>query len=387
MTMNALPPVLSKWAKAQHRNVFLWSTYGNNICMSWRVDELNPITVKTMYRWLDAAKKETGHARGYEDYSDSIYPVDVKRDYEPLSYSIKQNAPRLPRDSKDVLLAGHYGVYEPHGTQHQNLALDNWQESFALNTTSLEELDPPLASFIALSSTLSDAAISRDQRCMLTGIAPAADDSLQVTWILPPQLYYLIAENSRKRNRLEMDIDNPETQRQICELAMIVENCLTMTKGLAVLFNENRIGIDLDDNHRIVCFDIRDEVTMSVKTYLMRPVNEHGSLRDDFLRAHFVRCLVVNTCNGDVSDQFPENAMQHFLEQVGYPENVEDLGLNEKEMAEIRAEWDTEIGQVIQSWISERGGTHGIGRDDDDLPGEDARQTLWYDIYSAQPCP
>ncbi|RDB20593.1 hypothetical protein Hypma_012127 [Hypsizygus marmoreus] len=350
-----LPPVLSTQANAQHRNVFLWSTHDAHICMSWRVDEFNEITITTMYRWFDAVKKDSSYERFYGAELESIYPVDVKRDDAPLSYIVRQKGPRLLRNSKAVLMAGHYGLYEP-GREIPSVLrlLLDMEASFAMYGVELGQSDPPLAAFTTLSSTLSHAALLRDQQCMLTGIPPAASDPLQVTWIVPPQMCYLLAEDRHERNQLDRGIAEEEKKYQICQLAMVLENCLTMTKDVAVLFKQNKVGIDVDDNYKIICFDMRDGDTMCLKTHFKPPFAQSG-LIEKLLRAHFVRCLTTNTCDGDVRDDFPEEATKDFLDRVEFYEIADELDLNELQMKVFRKEWDTGLGKVIQQWVRERG--------------------------------
>jgi hypothetical protein len=146
-----------------------------------------------------------------------------------------------------------------------------------------------------------------------------------------------------------------------CDLAafLVPSNGLTMTKSLSVFFWKNILGFDVDvricfvvifcphvcfdqDNYRIIFFDKHDCLSggRPLKTHL---VLSDGPDRpnDQFLRAHFERCLAVSTFGGDPQEDYDEQEISNFMEELGIYDVIDWTD----------PRWQTELGIEVRAWL------------------------------------
>jgi hypothetical protein len=63
---------------------------------------------------------------------------------------------------------------------------------------------------------------------------------------------------------------------------------------------------------------------------------------DRFLRLHFNECLAVSVCRGDVMEDYGEQEIENFMEELG----VYDNEINTSDPG-----WSTELGSHIHAYL------------------------------------
>ena len=85
----------------------------SNYCITkrvsgWRLDDNLPMTICTLYRWVETAVKMKcpGACSPFALFPIEIQPAGV------LSCNVSQNGPALVRESQERVSPGDYGIYE-----------------------------------------------------------------------------------------------------------------------------------------------------------------------------------------------------------------------------------------------------------------------------------
>jgi len=99
----------------------------------------------------------------------------------------------------------------------------------------------------------------------------------------------------------------------------------------------------MQDDYRIINFEGLEFLTgdMPLKTHLTLSGGPHQP-SDRFLRLHFERCLLVSACGGDVRDDYGEEEIDEFME---------DLGVFDNEMDSSDPRWSTLLGMEVYSYL------------------------------------
>jgi len=63
---------------------------------------------------------------------------------------------------------------------------------------------------------------------------------------------------------------------------------------------------------------------------------------DRFLRLHFNECLAVSVCRGDVMEDYAEQEIDNFMEELGIYDNVIDNS---------EPGWSTELGSHVHAYL------------------------------------
>ncbi|KAG5649627.1 hypothetical protein H0H81_002789, partial [Sphagnurus paluster] len=78
----------------------------------WRLS-VEPMTVKTMYKWIDTAiawdPDNGGENAALLEYA--LFPIDIEHGKYALEYNLHRNAPSLSRSSHDYVTVGSFGIY------------------------------------------------------------------------------------------------------------------------------------------------------------------------------------------------------------------------------------------------------------------------------------
>src|SRR6266478_505072 len=98
---------------------------------------------------------------------------------------------------------------------------------------------------------------------------------------------------------------------------------------------------NIQDNYRIVVFEARECLMGSVKSHLTL-VNGPHRPGDQFLRLHFQRCLAVSACRGDVTEDYEEQEIENFMEE---------LGVYDGEIDATDPQWGTPLGVEVHSHL------------------------------------
>ncbi|KAM6489284.1 hypothetical protein JOM56_015185, partial [Amanita muscaria] len=124
---------------------------------------------------------------------------------------------------------------------------------------------------------------------------------------------------------------------------MVVENIVSGLKDIVTLFWENKLGIDVKDHYRIILFEGSESLNSGA------PLKSHLTLidgpyrpRDRFLRLHFSRCLAVSVCRGDVMEDYKEQEIENFMEELG----VYDGEINTGD-----PRWSTPLGSHVHAYL------------------------------------
>jgi len=124
---------------------------------------------------------------------------------------------------------------------------------------------------------------------------------------------------------------------------MVATNIISGRKDIVALFWENKLGVDVDDKYRIIDFEGAEFSGGHT------PLNTHLALSDGphrpsdrFLRLHFVRCLAVSICGGDIREDYKEQEIDHFME---------DLGIYDDEVDFSDPRWSTSLGREVYGFL------------------------------------
>ncbi|XP_006457001.1 hypothetical protein AGABI2DRAFT_122876 [Agaricus bisporus var. bisporus H97] len=128
---------------------------------------------------------------------------------------------------------------------------------------------------------------------------------------------------------------------------MVIENVICGRKDIIALFWENKLGVDVDDNRRIVVFEGSESLNNGapLKTHLTRSHGSDGP-NDSFLRLHFKECLAVSVCLGDVREDYEEQEIEIFME---------DLGVYDNEIDPSDPRWSTKLGSYAYDCLVRQG--------------------------------
>jgi hypothetical protein len=112
---------------------------------------------------------------------------------------------------------------------------------------------------------------------------------------------------------------------------------------------------DIQDNYRIIIFEGSERLnsSASLKSHLTLLDGPYRP-SDRFLRLHFKECLAVSVCRGDVMEDYRDQEIESFMEELGvYDDEIDTsdprwsppLGLHvhaylvRQKMAESADEW------------------------------------------------
>lgn len=100
--------------------------------------------------------------------------------------------------------------------------------------------------------------------------------------------------------------------------------------------------IYLQDNYRIVLFE--PECLKSGTVLRSHAILAEGPSRpsDYFLRLHLCQCLIVSACRGDVLEDYREQEIENFMEELGVFDNEIDAR---------DPRWSTPLGIQVHAYI------------------------------------
>jgi hypothetical protein len=91
-----------------------------------------------------------------------------------------------------------------------------------------------------------------------------------------------------------------------------------------------------------VWFDKREHPTLKLRTHLA--VSDHPDHPgDEYLRAHFLWCLVINLIDGDVKFDYQQEEVPNFLNEMG--DHIEDIDKTDDR-------WKTPLGVRVHEWLN-----------------------------------
>ena len=101
----------------------------------------------------------------------------------------------------------------------------------------------------------------------------------------------------------------------------------------------------VQDNYRIIIFDastLKD--TASLKSHVTF-VDGQDRPSDRYLRLHFQRCLLVSACGGNPTEDYEDQAINVFMEELGVYDN---------EMDTTDPRWTTPLGVEVYAYLIRR---------------------------------
>jgi len=264
----------------------------------------------------------------------TLFPVEVRPSIV-MTYSVHKNGIGLPRESQDIIPPGDYGLY----TIGNPTLYYFFQpvRSFASMEGVVEHTSPSLLSKAALTPCIMQQALDRDRQCIFSGDVTESQP-LVATWVFPPFLGHKLSDDHYLESKYYVDPD-------ACDLSelMVVENVVSGRKDIVALFWENKLGIDIDDNYRIVVFEGSESLTGGA------PLKSHLTLADGpyrpsdrFLRLHFNECIAVSVCRGDVMEDYGDQEIDIFMEELG----VYDNEINPSDPG-----WSTPLGSHVHAYL------------------------------------
>ncbi|GBE85915.1 hypothetical protein SCP_0804390 [Sparassis crispa] len=244
-----------------------------------------------------------------------------------FNYAVCPAGNSIDQTSTEALAPGDIGICRPglNGSVLAKLPLLTEGKSFAFLKKSLSDVGG--LEWGEMSGSFQQEVKVRDsERCIVTG-TPSNEASLVISWIYPPFL-------------ASFDMEEDITQY------LSVTNALTMREDLAKGFEENEFGIDVDDNYRIVSFVPSAPSYLLPHTHLdLSHFSPNVRPNEQYLRRHFIMCLVVNFLGGDISKQYEDIDPDEFWEERGVFD--EDYDFNEPE-------WHTELGREAKALLLRR---------------------------------
>lgn len=331
--------VLSRKSTRQHRNVFIWCTESHSLALGWHVDKDSPITVSTAYRWITDAVLSQARSHTWEEAETyTLFPVEV-RPSMVLTYSVHKNGAGLSRESQDIIAPGDYGLYTIGTGDPALYFFFHPVQPFSIMEEVVKENSPLLSVKASLTPRIIQQALDRDRQCIFSGVVPSCDfDALVATWVFPPFMGYKLSRDPWLESKYYQDPD-------ACDLSelTVVENIVSGRKDIVTLFWENKLGIDVEDHYRIILFEGSESLNNGT------PLKSHLTLLDGpyrpsdrFLRLHFSRCLAVSVCRGDVMEDYKEQEIENFMEELG----VYDGEINTGD-----PRWSTPLGSHVHAYL------------------------------------
>jgi len=123
----------------------------------------------------------------------------------------------------------------------------------------------------------------------------------------------------------------------------VATNVVSGRRDLIALFWDNKLGIDVDDGYRIIIFErperFKDDISPQTHLALV-----DGPFRpsDHFLRLHFKQCLAVSACRGDAREDYYDQEIDIFMEE---------LGVFDDEMDPTDPRWESPLGKEVYSYL------------------------------------
>ncbi|KAF8812753.1 hypothetical protein BYT27DRAFT_7086574 [Phlegmacium glaucopus] len=124
---------------------------------------------------------------------------------------------------------------------------------------------------------------------------------------------------------------------------MVAGNVISGRKDIVALFWENKLGVDVDDNYRIIVFEGWESLNNvgPLKSHLTLIDGPHRP-SDRFLRLQFNECLAVSVCRGDVMEDYREQEIEIFMEELGVYDN---------EIDPSDPRWSTPLGTHVHAYL------------------------------------
>lgn len=316
---------VSDQARAMHNDVFLWCPTNRCISLSWCNSNLE-LTVEAMYRFFETVVIHFFGSWPIEKVLQNyaFFPITVLPEKTtPLRHLLVLNSSStpLPRDSKEVVKPGEYGIY----TRERSKPMYSFDfvMPYNLSPAPLYKLNKmKLCQIPHASSTpsqeLKTAAFQRDEgRCPFTGQQLDIDSpTVKAFWYLPLWAGYMTIKPVGRpaidaRHTMAEDVHEDPT---ICDALKTVDNCFVTTQEVYDLLMSNKITVDVEDDYRIVRFVDQDEIALQLRKNLLR-TGSLGQLDDKYLAAHFRYTVPVNIMGGDVLESHSVSEAADFLDE------------------------------------------------------------------------
>lgn len=100
----------------------------------------------------------------------------------------------------------------------------------------------------------------------------------------------------------------------------------------------------MQDNYRIVVFDsstLKDPSATSLKSHVTF-VDGRDRPSDRYLYLHFQRCLVVSVCGGSPIEDYGDQEIEIFMEELGVYDN---------EIDDSDPRWMTPLGVEVRTYL------------------------------------
>ncbi|KZT40916.1 hypothetical protein SISSUDRAFT_417720 [Sistotremastrum suecicum HHB10207 ss-3] len=196
----------------------------------------------------------------------------------------------------------------------------------------LSNFPGPLVDYNVMPSDVKDAVkqLERSRVCELSGTSGGNHGDLTVEWIFLPSEAFRLPEN------LSFNFD-PSPY-------VVPQNAIYLHRNLVKPLTDNTIGVD--DDFRIVRFvgDL-DLQGLSLPSHVSQAQTQRfDTAMKEFLRQHFVWCLRVHICGGDVLEDFKEEDIIETMRELGFRVGSDDEEVETPPLDDPL--WQTEIGKV-----------------------------------------
>lgn len=96
----------------------------------------------------------------------------------------------------------------------------------------------------------------------------------------------------------------------------------------------------MQDNYRVIAFEGLG--CLNGGAPLKRRLTLENRPSDRFLRLHFHRCLAVSMCRGDVTEDYGEQEIENFMDELGVFDNEIDFR---------DPKWSTPLGIEVRAYL------------------------------------
>ncbi|KAH9478921.1 hypothetical protein JR316_0009384 [Psilocybe cubensis] len=317
--------------------------------------EITPISSKILHDW--------GRFVDEDCLDFEIYPVTVEKGRGLFNCYRTRSGDNIPADSTDIIPPGDYDFDIPSSPFSNPFKIVSGVPSFKERKYDAEQpnarwmvrVEPEYMPLFELNDIIINSVMRRDHgQCMITGVTNA--EVVTAAWLVPPPFVEVM-----KQLEYESEYKDPNQ-------LYIPGNAITLQKDLADAFFENAIGIDVNDNYRVVLFrDIGPigepfKGATNIRPYFKQPMNRDRFKGPDdiFLRAHFLHCLYVNLYGGDITRQYTREVVDRQMQ-------ILRLDGERRPLPHNHPLWKKELSRVIYQYYYDS-----PYKSDDDAADEDS---------------
>ncbi|KAF5384781.1 hypothetical protein D9615_000883 [Tricholomella constricta] len=351
----------SQKAKDEGRNCFLWMTGKMGLVemrvfwlIGWRVTDLEPMTIRNLYRYFDIAWHETCLVNYLEPDLIEVYLCQVRVEPLPqvLDYNVTPVGPVFSSESEELVTPGSlFGLC----TSEDGSILVDHRRSYLKSNGNFDSFraqfvrrNPFLETVSTMPLEIREAVLRRDHStCCITGLL-LTEAETAVEWIMPPALLCELEITSEERYEVWREVVGGLRDSARFDCLKVAGNAITMHRDLVEMYKRNQLSIDVDDKYHITCFNPPKDLSLTLQRSLT--INNHSNdrLDDRYLRRHFSRCILLCMIGGGIHDDYKYHTVKSLVSEFGIIE-ASDIDKEDEDWPDDRN------AQLIEAWMTQYG--------------------------------